>query len=93
MKKLFLFLLNRYSNTEKERIQIIKVLNDKVSDNYREQTTFGNVYNSNIEFVMANEFIKMLAKEKEKNIDFLRMIQNGLSESYWEAIEYIEDEM
>lgn len=91
MKKLFLFLLRRYSNTEKERLQIIKILNDKVSNNYREQTTFGNVYNSNIEFIMANEFINKLVKEN--NEEFLKMIQNGLSESYWEAIEYIENEM
>lgn len=90
MKKLFLFLLNRYSNTEKERIQIIKVLNDKVSDNYREQTTFGNVYNSNIEFVMANEFIKKLVKEND--LDSLKIIEAGLTTSYWESIGYIKNE-
>lgn len=87
MKKLFLFLLRRYSKAEKERLQIIKVLNDKVSDNYREQTMFGNVYNSNIEFIMANEFINKLVKEKDS--DSLKIVETGLTHSYWEAVGFI----
>lgn len=91
MKKLFLFLLRRYSNTEKERLQIIKILNDKVSDNYREQTTFGNVYNSNIEFIMANEFINKLVKDKD--VESLKIVETGLTHSYWKAVEFINKEM
>ena len=58
MKKLFLFLLKMYSHTEKDRIEIHKILNDQVSEQYSEQTTFGNIYNSNIESIMSNDVIR-----------------------------------
>ena len=57
MKTIFKYLLKRYSQTEKGRIEIMRFMDDKVSDNYREQTLYGNVYNYFIEFVVANPFI------------------------------------
>lgn len=46
MKRLFMYLLKRYSTTEKERIEILQVLEDNVLGDYYEQNSFGNVYNS-----------------------------------------------
>ena len=43
MKKLFLFLLEKYTKTEEDRLIVFNILHDKVSDTYSEQTTFGNV--------------------------------------------------
>ncbi len=90
MKRIFLFLLRRYSNTEKERLQIYSILNEKVEDNYREQTTFGNVYNSNIEFVISNDFIKKLVKENDEQ--GIEMIKSGLNNSVLKGIEFIKKE-
>ena len=88
MKRIFLFLLRRYSKTEKERLQIHSILNEKVEDNYREQTTFGNVYNSNIEFVIGNDFIKKLVKENDEQ--GIEMIKSGLNNSVLKGIEFIK---
>jgi len=40
---------------------------------YNEQTYTGNVYNFQIEFIMSNDYIKMLsASEDEKTLDRIR---------------------
>ena len=90
MKKLFLFLLKMYSHTEEERIEIHKILNDQVSNRYREQTSFGNVYNSNIEFIMSNDTIRRLIENNE--VEYLKMIEGGLHSSIKDAFQYIKNE-
>ena len=90
MKKLFLFLLEKYTKTEEDRLIVFNILHDKVSDTYSEQTTFGNVYNSNVEFIMSNDFVNSLVKKNDtKSIE---MIKNGLTNSFDAAIKYIKNE-
>lgn len=94
MKKIFMWLLNRYSNTEKERITILRTLNNKVREEYSEQNAYGNTYNFFIEFIMANDFIINCVKEKTAiNEKSLNMIKIGISNTFDEAIEYIDNEV
>ena len=90
MKKLFLYLLKKYSKTEEQRLEIQEVLNEQVRNEYTEQTGFGNVYNSNIEFIMGNDLIVNLIYQNKK--DELDIIERGLTESTKEAFKYIKNE-
>lgn len=47
-------------------IEIMRIMDDKVSDNYSEQTLYGNVYNYFIEFVMANPFVIKCTFQNDK---------------------------
>jgi hypothetical protein len=89
MKRLFLFLLGKYSNTETERIEILAVLHEKVRDNYTEQTGFGNVYNFFTEFIIANDVIKAYSDNGED----MRMMKRGMSSAFDGAIRYIKPEI
>lgn len=91
MKMIFKYLLNRYSQTEKGRIEIMRMLDDKVSHNYNEQTLYGNVYNYFIEFVMANPFIVKCTLKNDK--DSLQILKRGMEKSFDDAVSYIEKEM
>lgn len=90
MKKLFIYLLKKYSKTEKERLVVFEILYNNVSNEYNEQTNFGNVYNANIEFLMSSKLIKTLVKNKD--IINLKKIEQGLKKSYIESINFINDE-
>lgn len=90
LNRIFFYLLWKFSGNEEQRIKIYKVLNKQVEDNYPEQTMFGNVYNSYIEFVMANSFIqKKVMEEDRQSID---MLKNGLSNSYDRGVEFLKSE-
>jgi len=91
MKTIFIWLLKKYANTEKGRIEIMRIMDDKVSDNYNEQTLYGNVYNYFIEFVMANPFV--VKRTLQKDNESLRILKSGIEKSFDEAIGYIEKEM
>jgi hypothetical protein len=87
MKKLFLFLLKKYSNTEAQRMEIYRELWYNTKDEYNEQTSFGNVYNMHTEMLLANPFFEsrvMLGK-----YEHLRMLKEGLANSFDESIEFI----
>lgn len=90
MKKLFLFLLRNYSNTEIERIEIRKILDQKIEQSYPGQTKFGDVYNSHIEFIIGNEFINKLVRDNDT--DALEMIKEGLNDSFSKGIQFIRIE-
>jgi hypothetical protein len=78
MKRLFLFLLKRYSQTEEERLEIYDMLYKQTCETYNEQTPFGNVFNANIEFVMGNNFVQKLVKENnEKALELIISNING----------------
>ena len=86
MKKLFFWLLKKYTRTEKQRLEVFSRLHESVSETYSEQTPFGNVYNANIEFIMASPLIKKLVKDSRRGSSYsesyeLNMIKNGLSTS------------
>lgn len=90
MKKLFYFLLKRYSKTEAQRIGILDVLNSQVQSSYPEQTPYGNIYNSYIEFIVSNHTIyHNVMNNDQKSLD---MIKKGLDNTYPEAIKIIKDE-
>ena len=91
MKRLFFFLLRKYSNTEKQRINIYHELWHKVKDEYSEQTAFGNVYNMNIEIIMSNPFIQ--SRVIQKDDESLKMLKSGLDNSFDRAIEFISKEL
>jgi len=90
MKKLFLYLLKKYTKTEKDRIDIIEVLNENVICEYNEQTGFGNIYNSHIEFIMGNKLIRSIIYENRAGeVD---MIKGNLTSSIDAAIRFIKNE-
>ena len=91
MKRLFFWLLNHYSQTESQRIEILKILDEKVCNDYSEQTTYGNVYNFYIEFIMANKFVIQLVKENDKKA--LTIVKRGISNSFDESVGYIKNEI
>ena len=87
MKKLFLFLLRRYSNTETQRIEIYKELWYNTKDQYNKQNSFGTVYNMNTEMLIANPFFEsrvMLGEDEH-----LRMLKQGLANSFDESVGFI----
>lgn len=90
MKKLFYFLLKKYSGNEKNRLEIYKFLHERVSDQYSEQTVFGNIYNAHTEFILSHEGIQKLVRENERMS--LDMVKNGLTNAYDKSLKYIEDE-
>ena len=86
MKKLFIFLLKKYSNTESQRVEIYKRLWYKTCQEYSEQTAFGNVYNMNIEVLMSNPFFVRMCNDR--NTEYLKMLKSGLSDSFDKSIEF-----
>jgi hypothetical protein len=90
MKKIFLYLLKRYSSTEAKRQEIYKQLWDKVCDEYNEQTLPGNVYNMNIEVLMSNPFFIKCCKENDN--EYLKMLKAGLSNSFDESVQFVKNE-
>ena len=87
MKKLFLYLLRKYSTTEAERMEIYRQLWLNTKNEYNEQTSFGNVYNMNIEMLMANPFFEsrvMLGEDEH-----LRMLKEGLAKSFDRSVEFV----
>ena len=90
MKRLFFFLLRKYSNTEDQRIKIYRELWYKVKNRYSEQTAFGNVYNMNVEVLLANPFFesRVLLKDEES----LKMLKSGLDNSFDLSVEFVTKE-
>ncbi len=91
MKRVFLYLLKKYSRREAGRIEILKVLHEGVREEYSEQTGYGNIYNFFTEFAMSNHIIVDVVKEGE--LDKFEMIRSGINKAYNNAAIYIEKEM
>lgn len=90
MKKLFYYFLKKYSNTEKGRLEIQSILNEQVENEYSEQTKYGNVYNSFIEFIISNNFIIELVNEND--LTSLNILKNGISDNFEQGIYFIKNE-
>ena len=90
MKGLFFYLLQKYSRTEKKRMEIYSRLWESLTDDYNEQNGFGNVYNMNIEFLMANPVIISLVEKKDKR--GISIIKRILNKSFDEAIGFVDQE-
>jgi len=89
MKRLFFWLLKKYSTNETERVEILRVLHEQVRNEYTEQTGFGNVYNSYIEFILANDVIKSCVTSGEDV--YLDIIKGGLDNTFDETVEYFNN--
>jgi hypothetical protein len=68
-------------------MEIYRELWHKTKVEYNEQTAFGNVYNMNIEVLMANPFFESRVKLGED--EHLRMLKAGLSDSFDRSVEFI----
>jgi hypothetical protein len=88
MRKLFYYLLKKYSNTEKDRLKILSKLDDEIHNDYYEQTNPGNVYNFFIEFIMSNYYIRTSLRKGDMKT--LEMIKDGINDSFDEAIEWLK---
>ncbi len=72
-KKIFLYLLKKFSRTEEERQVVLKQLWAGVLREYNEQTYTGNIYNFQIEVMLSNDFVKMVSTlEDERTLDRIR---------------------
>ena len=63
---------------------------DSITSEYSEQSAFGNVYDMQIEVLMANPFISKVVLEKDRKS--LSMLKKGIQNSFGTSIEYIEKE-
>lgn len=90
IKKLFLFLLKKYTKTEEQRLEVFKVLQEQVSNTYSEQSGVGQIYAAHTEFIISNEVIcKCVKNGDEQN---LTMIASGLNKAYERSLEFILNE-
>jgi len=85
MKKLFLFLLRKYSQTESQRMEIYRELWYQTKSDYREANVFENINNMNIEVLMSNPFFKR--RVELGDVKYLKWIKKGLEKSFDESIE------
>jgi hypothetical protein len=85
MKKIFFFLLRKYSKTESQRMEIYKELWYKTKEEYNGVDAFENTYNMNTEVLMSNSFFesRVLLGQDEH----LRMLKEGLAKSFDESVE------
>lgn len=90
MYKIFLYLLNKYSRREEGRLLIFNKLHKSVIAEYSEQSPFGNVYNSYIEFIMSNDTITHFVKNDD--INSIDTVKRGLNNEFGDAINYIKEE-
>ncbi len=90
MKKLFLFLLKKYTKDEKDRLVVFSILHEQVQNTYNEQSAPGQVYAAQIEFLMSSKPIVKGALENDRV--YLDMIKGGLATSFDHSIAYIIDE-
>ena len=89
MKKLFLFLLKRYGNTESGRMEIYKHLWYKTKEDYPEQNVFGNFYNMNVEVIMSNPFFAIRAQSGAA--EDLKKMKENLSQSFDDSIHFVRE--
>lgn len=85
MKRLFLFLLRKYSKTESQRMEIYTELWYQTKSEYNEATAFENVYNMNVEVLMSNPFF--IRRVKFGEVKHLEWIKEGLGKSFDESVE------
>lgn len=89
MKRLFIYLLKKYSRNEKDRVGILRVLDEQVQNEYTEQTGFGNVYNFFSEFLLASSFTReMVNLGEDHSIDVLK---GGINSTFDETITMIKN--
>jgi hypothetical protein len=88
MKRLFFYLLKKYSKQEDGRIEILSELQKSVDKNYSEQTVVGNVYNFYTEFLLSSVPFRLAVKSKDNKR--ISMIKGGLNKAFIESYEFID---
>jgi hypothetical protein len=90
LRRIFLHLLKRFSKTENERLAILREMWPMVLREYNEQTYPGNVYNFQIEFILSNDYIKMLSMSgDEKTLD---AIKQNIADGTVSGINFLKSE-
>ena len=87
MKRLFLFLLRKYSKTESQRMEIYQELWYQTKYEYNEATAFENMYNVNVEVLMSNPFFVRRVKFGE--VKHLEWTKERLDDSFKDSIDII----
>jgi hypothetical protein len=91
MKKLIRrFILRSLLRDEKGRMELQRMLQNAVGEEYREQTVPGNIYNNFIEFIMSNESLRKAVKDGD--MKYVDMVNRGITKEYYQAINYINKE-
>ena len=91
MKWLFKKLLERYSKTESERLEIFKVLDEQVQFEYSEQSRNGNVYNLFLEFVISNNLI--IDRLNVEDYESIKKIKSLINKGFDSGLTIIEEEI
>jgi hypothetical protein len=85
MKRLFLFLLRKYSKTESQRIEIYQELWYQTKSEYDEATAFENMRNMNIEVLMSTPFF--VSRVALGQYEDLKNLKEELGKSFDESTE------
>jgi hypothetical protein len=90
LRKLFKYLLKRYSKNEKDRLEIMEELWNSVLWTYNEQTYPGNIQNMQIEILLSNPFVRYAAGSfDDATLNSIRIISSTAADK---AIEFIQKE-
>lgn len=83
LRKLFKYLLKRYSKTEKDRLEILEELWTGILYTYNEQTYPGNISNMQIEIFMSNPYVRYASASFDtETLDVIKTITlNAVDES------------
>lgn len=90
MRKIFYYLLEKYSKTEKDRLEILKALHAGVREEYSEQNMIGNIGNSAVEFVMSHDYLRFAVSTYDAHS--VKLIRGSIESSIESAITYLEKE-
>ena len=95
MNRIVRFIIKNWSKTESDRLEIYKILHESTSEEYSEQTGYGNIFNATIEFLSQNNAVReasseWMHEETEKRIMRDR-IERNLIGAFYKTIDYIRD--
>lgn len=91
-KRLFLYLLKQYTQTEEDRVEVYKAVNQGALDEYYEADPYQNFYNSYLEFLISNPFIKQLIDYNNlTDSDTFKPIRIGLVNVLKEGVDIISE--
>jgi len=85
MKKLFLFLLRKYSKTESQRMEIYQELWYQTKSEYNATTAFENMRNMNIEILTSTPFF--VSRVALSQYEDLKNLKEELGKSFDESTE------
>ena len=91
-KKIFLYLLKKYTKTETDRVEILKQIEVSISEEYYNQTHMGNMYNLFIEVLISNSTFKNICRY-EGDDGLLDMLKVGIANSVDKSSEIVKDKL